>query len=120
MKLKIGSATIDLDKCPKELQESILEKFGAAPQTVKVKVGSAEVDLQSCPEDFKEMMREKLNLPDVVKIDFPEEFVAYAKRKIGSDEEYVRHTARFGPPLLKEWAQMILAAVGDAAPRRTQ
>lgn len=114
MKIMLGSAILDLESCPKEYQETLLKTLGVAPQAVKVKVGSAEVDLEQCPKEFQEMMQKKLNLSSqVVKVDFPEEFVAYAKRKMASKEEHVRHTARFGPPLLKEWARMILAAAGE-------
>lgn len=49
-------------------------------------------------------------MSEIEKIDFPEEFVEYAKKKLAEKEEYVRHWAKFGPPMLKEWAQMILIA----------
>lgn len=52
-------------------------------------------------------------MSEAEKIEFPEEFVVYAKQKLVTSEEYVRHRAKFGPPMLKEWAQMILAAAGE-------
>lgn len=44
---------------------------------------------------------------------FPEEFVKYAKEKLAEKKEYVRHTAQFGSPFLKETAKMILTAAGE-------
>lgn len=52
-------------------------------------------------------------MSEAEKTEFPEEFVEYAKQKLATSEEYVRHRAKFGPPMLKEWAQMILAAAGE-------
>lgn len=51
---------------------------------------------------------EKINFPE----DFPE-VVEYAKHKLETNGEFVRHWAKFGPPMLKQWAQMILVAAGE-------
>lgn len=52
-------------------------------------------------------------MSEAEKIEYPEEFLGYAKRKIAEDEEFVRHIAKFGPPLLKKWMQMVLDAAGE-------
>lgn len=52
-------------------------------------------------------------MSEAEKTEFPEEFVEYAKRKIAEDEEFVRHIAKFGSPLLKKWMQMVLDAAGE-------
>lgn len=51
-------------------------------------------------------------MTETAKPDFPEEFVQYAKQKVKDNKEYVSRMARFGSPMLREWAQMILAAAG--------
>lgn len=83
---------------------------------MKIRIGSAEFDLESCPEDFQERFLKELGISPsqtAVKVDFPEEFVSFAKQELEANEEYVRHRAQFGPPMLKELALMILAAAGE-------
>lgn len=83
---------------------------------MKIRIGSAEFDLESCPKDFQEKFKKNFGISPsqtVAKVDFPEEFMSFAKKEFEANEEYVRHRAKFGPPMLKEWAQMILAAAGE-------
>lgn len=83
---------------------------------MKIRIGSAEFDLESCPKDFQERFLRNFGISPsqtVAKVDFPEEFVSFAKQELEANEEYVRHRAQFGPPMLKELALMILAAAGE-------
>lgn len=45
--------------------------------------------------------------------DFPNEFVIWAREKMRQDKEFILHRAAFGPPLIKNIAQMILIAVEE-------
>lgn len=47
------------------------------------------------------------------KINFPEEFVEYAKKKLAEDGEYIKRTAEFGTPVLKGIALLIIDAAGE-------
>lgn len=83
---------------------------------MKIRIGSAEFDLESCPKDFQDRFLKNFKISPsqtVAKVDFPEGFVEYAKQELAVNEEYLRHRAQFGPPMLKELAQMILAAAGE-------
>lgn len=45
---------------------------------------------------------------------YPEEFIQYAREKFRSQRDTIEYDARFGPPALRGWARMVLAAVeGD-------
>lgn len=114
VKIKIGSAILDIGHCPVEYQESVLKRLGVETPQVKVKVDSAEVNLEQCPKEFQEMMRKKLNLtsPQVIEVPLPEKFIRFAKQELAASKEYYLHTARFGPPMLKEFAMLVLAAAG--------
>lgn len=45
--------------------------------------------------------------------EYPEDFVIWAREKMRQDKEFILHRAQFGPPLVKNIAQMILAATGE-------
>ncbi len=46
--------------------------------------------------------------------DFPVAFLEYAKEKLKTQRDTIEYDARFGPPFLRGWARMILAATGEA------
>lgn len=91
-----------------------------SPQAVKIKIGSLIVDIGHRPKEVQESMLKRLGVAppqtsaEVVEVELPEELVRYARKKLATKKEYLLHTAKFGPPMLKEFAMLVLAAAGEA------
>lgn len=45
--------------------------------------------------------------------DYPPEFITYAKNKMATDAEFIRHEARFGTFLRKNFSVLIIVAAGE-------